>query len=173
MAYLIGKIALIAVLLVVAQSQGSQSIPNPDPSWDEYQVKECCPEGYVEVLTYCVQCNSPYVFDSIDQKCVPCPADHVYNEETQRCDCKVPCAEPRQLNGNNVCECPADQKGNKRVFNEAENTCDCPLDLPLWNGKYCVVCPAGTEYDPKEQQCYHCPEGFIRDTSSHACVPGF
>jgi hypothetical protein len=42
----------------------------------------------------------------------------------------------------------------------------------LWNGKYCVICPTGTTFDPKEQQCYHCPDGFVRNEDSHTCVPG-
>lgn len=76
------------------------------------------------------------------------------------------------MNANNVCECPVDQKGLKKVWSESDQSCNCPANLPLWNGKYCVICPSGTEFDPKEKQCYHCPDGFIRDTSSHACVPG-
>ena len=172
MAYLAQKLTIFAIIVLLAASQAGRTVPSPDPSWDDYKVKACCPQGFIEVSNYCVQCTAPNVFDAIDQRCKPCPFDHVYNNQTKACDCKVPCALPRQLNANNVCECPADQKGNRRVFNQADNTCTCPENLPLWNGRYCVVCPAGTEFDEKEKQCYHCPDGFIRDRSSHACIPG-
>ena len=46
-------------------------------------------------------------------------------------------------------KCPADEKGNKRVWDSVGNLCNCPTDLPLWNGRYCVACPVGTEFDPK------------------------
>ena len=170
MSQVIIKTALLALLVLFVHSQ--TTIPQPDPSWSEYKVKSCCPQGFLEVKNYCVQCTAPNVFDPIDQRCRPCPADHTYNTQTKQCDCKVPCEAPRQLSATNVCECPADQKGTRRVWNESDKTCNCPSNLPLWNGKYCVACPAGTEYDQKEKQCYHCPDGFVRDYSSHACVPG-
>lgn len=172
MAYLVGKLAIFALFVLIASAQAGKTIPTADPSWDDYKPKSCCPQGFIEVSNYCAQCTAPNVFDSIDQRCKPCPADHVFNAVTKQCDCKVPCELPRQLNANNICECPADQKGSKRVWNESDRTCNCPSNLPLWNGKYCVACPTGTEFDPKEHQCYHCPDGFVRDYSGHACVPG-
>jgi len=117
MAYLIEKVAIFAVLVLVASAQGLKTVPTPDPSWDDYKVKSCCNPGFVEVANYCVQCTAPNVFDSIDNRCRPCPADHVYNAGTKQCDCRVPCELPRQLNANNICDCPADQKGNRRVWN--------------------------------------------------------
>ena len=111
-----GKIALLVVLVFVASAQSSSSIPQPDPSWDDWKVKACCPKGFIEVSNYCVSCNSPNVYDSVDQKCKACPADHVFNNATKTCDCKVPCELPRQLNAKNVCECPVDDKGTKKVF---------------------------------------------------------
>ena len=113
------KLLLLALLVLVAYSQASKTVPTPDPSWDDYQVKACCPKGFSEVSNYCVQCNAPNVFDSIDQRCRPCPIDHVYNNQTKSCDCRIAtatCELPRQLNSNNVCECLADGKGVKRVF---------------------------------------------------------
>ena len=101
-----GKIIVLALVVLVAQAQ--TTIPQPDPSWDDWKVKACCPKGFVEVSNYCVQCNAPYVFDSVAQKCTPCPADHTFNNATKTCDCKVPCELPRQLSANNVCQCPAD-----------------------------------------------------------------
>ena len=165
------KIAVLAFIFLVAQAQ-NVTIPTPDPSWDDYQVKSCCPKGFLEVSNYCVQCSAPNVFDSISQVCRPCPTGQSYNNATKACDCTVPCAAPRALDSNNQCNCPADQKGNVKTWDQTANTCNCPANLPLWNGKYCVACPAGTEFDPKEKQCYHCPEGFVRDIITHNCVPG-
>lgn len=170
MTHSVAKLAIFSLLLIVAFTQ--VTFPKPDPSWDDYKVKSCCPKDFIEVKNYCVQCTAPNVFDAVDLKCRPCPADHSYNAKTQTCDCKIACEAPRQLNANNICECPADQKGIKRVWNETDKSCNCPANLPLWNGKYCVACPTGTEFDSKEKQCYHCPDGFIRDYNSHNCVPG-
>lgn len=86
-----GKITILAMIVLLAHSQGSKTIPSPDPSWDDYKLKSCCPKGFMEVSNYCVQCTAPNVFDSIDQKCRPCPADHVYNNATKSCDCKIAC----------------------------------------------------------------------------------
>lgn len=148
-----------------------RTFPNPDPSWTEYQVKSCCPRGFNEVLNYCVKCTPPNVFDVADQRCKPCPADHLYNNVTSRCEC-FKCDPPRALNPvNNQCECKT-VNGTIMTYKNDTNECICPSNLPLWNGKYCVACPPATEYDPKEKQCYHCPEGFVRDYNSHACVPG-
>ena len=73
MAYLIAKLALVTLLVLATHSQ------NPDPSWDDYQVKACCPEQYIEVKTYCAKCTAPNVFDPSTQLCTPCPFDHTYN----------------------------------------------------------------------------------------------
>ena len=135
-------------------------------------MKVCCPQGFLEVRNYCAKCTAPNVFDPLDQTCKPCPADHLYSNITQRCEC-FSCELPRKFNPvNNKCECEADDKGLPRIFLEDKGVCACPANLPLWNGKYCVACPTGTEYDPNEQQCYHCPEGFVRDIVGHACIPG-
>ncbi len=158
MAYLV-KASLVLVLIVCAYSQattypyniaqGTKSLPQPDASWDDYQIKSCCPKGFNEVGNYCVQCNAPYVFDSADQKCRPCPSDHIFNNQTGRCDCTVPCAAPRQINpANNQCECQT-FNGTRMTYQPDTNKCVCPSNLPLWNGKYCVACPTGTEFDPK------------------------
>lgn len=88
MSFKVGRFLILSLLIILIQNQ---SIPQPDPSWDDYKVKACCPQGFIEVLNYCVQCNAPNVFDSIDQRCRPCPPDHVYNNQTKSCDCKVPC----------------------------------------------------------------------------------
>ena len=45
MAYLAGKITVFAVLVLLAVSQ--TTLPSPDPSWDDYKVKACCPQGFV------------------------------------------------------------------------------------------------------------------------------
>lgn len=95
------KTAIVALILLFVHSQ--TTIPQPDPSWDDYKIKSCCSKGFIEVKNYCVQCTAPNVFDSIDQKCRPCPADHTYNAQTKQCDCKVACDAPRQLNANNIC----------------------------------------------------------------------
>ena len=149
MAYLVGKLAVFAVLVLVASSQAATTFSSPDPSWDTYQIKSCCKKGFVEVLNYCVQCNAPNVFDGIDNRCRPCPADHVFNNATKQCDCRIECELPRQLSANNICECPADEKGNKRVWDSVNKKCNCPDSLPLWNGRYCVACPVETTFDPK------------------------
>ena len=110
-------------------------------------------------------------FDPIDSKCKPCPADHTYSKVTGRCEC-FKCEAPRAMNPvTNQCECKA-VNGTQMIYKEDTNECVCPSNLPLWNGKYCVACPPATEYDSKERQCYHCPEGFVRDYNSHSCVPG-
>lgn len=169
MAYLLSKIFVTLCIVAIATSQ----LPSPDASWSSFQVKSCCPAGYNEIGNYCVKCTAPLFWDAISGKCQSCPQGHFYNPTFNRCDCTVPCEAPRQINpANNQCECPADQKGNRRVWSASDKSCQCPPELPLWNGKYCVVCPAGTEFDSKEKQCYHCPDGFIRDYNSHACVPG-
>ena len=73
---------------------------------------------------------------------------------------------PRQLNTtSNVCEC-----SGLRTF--ANNQCKCPENLPLWNGKRCIACPAGMTFEPKDSQCYSCPEGFVVDIATHRCSPG-
>lgn len=164
------KLTVFSLFLLAVFTQ--TTIPQPDPSWDDYKLKACCPKGFIEVQNYCVQCTDPNVFDSIDQKCRPCPADHTFNAQTKTCVCSVACEAPRKLSSNSICECLPDQKGLKMVWNQSEKSCSCPANLPLWNGKYCVACPAGTEFDSKEKQCYHCPDGFVRDYKSHNCVPG-
>lgn len=131
----------MAILVLIASSQYN-SAPSPDPSWDESRLKSCCPQGFIEVSNYCVQCTGQNVFDAIDQRCRPCPADHTFNAQTRQCDCQPPCALPRVLNTNGICDCPVDQKGSRRVWDGSN--CYCPPELPLWNGKYCVKCPVGT-----------------------------
>jgi len=171
MAYLLTKVCLVLLISTLALAQSRSA--SPDASWSDYSVKACCPTGYNEVGNYCVKCTAPLFFDPIDNRCNSCPEGHSFNSVTSRCECTVPCAAPRQINpATNQCECAVDQKGTRRVFSTNGNTCECPANLPLWNGRYCVVCPTGTEYDSDERQCYHCPEGFVRDYSSHACVPG-
>ena len=171
------KAMVVLAIVACAVCQDDQppvqrTFAQPDPSWNEFQIKQCCPQGWIAVGNYCAKCTPPNVFDPIDQKCRPCPADHTYSEVTQRCEC-FSCDLPRKMNpANNQCECPTVGEGIRMRYMEDTNECVCPEDLPLWNGKYCVKCPPGTEYDPKEKQCYHCPEGFIRDITSHACVPG-
>ncbi len=32
-------------------------------------------------------------------------------------------------------------------------------------------CPEGFEFDEQDNQCYVCPEGFVRGSGEH-CVPG-
>ena len=173
------KTVLVLTVLACALTQdptwntagGARTFPNPDPSWNDFQIKSCCPKGFVEVYNYCVRCGEPNWFDPIDNKCKPCPADHTYSKVTGRCEC-FKCEAPRALNPvTNQCECKT-IKGVQMIYQDSTNECVCPSNLPLWNGKYCVACPPATEYDPKEKQCYHCPEGFVRDYNSHACVPG-
>lgn len=131
-----------------AASTASRTFPNPDPSWGQFQVKSCCPQGYYEVLNYCVKCAPPNVFDAIDSRCKPCPADHQYSNITGRCEC-FKCDPPRALNpANNQCECKY-VNGTIMTYKADTNECICPSNLPLWNGKYCVACPAGTNYDEK------------------------
>ena len=108
MAYLVAKLALFAVFVMLVSAQGAKTFPSPDPSWDDYKVKSCCQQGFIEVNNYCAQCNAPNVFDAVERRCRPCPFDHVYNNVTKTCDCKVPCELPRQLSANNICECPMD-----------------------------------------------------------------
>ena len=158
MAYLV-KLSLVLLLVLGVFTQattspfntgaGVKSLPQPDATWDDYQIKSCCPKGFNEVSNYCVKCNAPYVYDSIDARCRPCPSDHVFNTQTNRCDCTIPCALPRLISPqNNQCECPT-YKDVRMVWQESDNKCACPANLPLWNGKYCVACPSGTTFDPK------------------------
>ena len=181
MAYLVGKITLISILVLLAQAQDTKTVPTPDPSWDDYRVKSCCPKDFIEVRNYCVQCSAPNVFDAVNQVCTPCAEGHSYNKVTKACDCTVACAAPRQLDAKNVCSCPLDNNpvvANKTQleYDSVKNECNCPVSdntsgKHLWNGKYCVACPTGTNYDPKEKQCYYCPEGFTRDPNTHQCTP--
>ena len=174
MAYLLAKVfVFLCVASIVASQTTTVTVVNPDPSWSTYQAKQCCPSGFNIFGNYCIQCTAPLFWDVVTGRCASCPSDHIYNPTSKRCECTIPCDLPRTFNpASRSCECPVDQKGNKRVWSATDKTCQCPPELPLWNGKYCVVCPAGTEFDPKEHQCYHCPDGFIRDFSSHSCVPG-
>jgi hypothetical protein len=177
MAYLFSKICAILLIATFAAAQ----IASPDSTWTDYKIKSCCPTGYNEVGNYCVKCTAPLFFDAISGKCNGCPTGHYYNAASARCDCEQTCAAPRVVNTTTkACECSSDSKGLRLTYNSTladpktgvVGICVCPDDLPLWNGKYCVACPANTHYDPKEQQCYYCPDGFIRDTASHTCVPG-
>ena len=173
MAYLLAKIFVFLCVASIAVSQSTVTVINPDPSWSTYQLKQCCPSGFNIFGNYCIQCAEPLFWDAISGRCASCPSDHIYNPTSKRCECTIPCDAPRQYNpSTRQCECTPDSKGTRRIWSETNKTCQCPPELPLFNGKYCVVCPTGTEYDPKEKQCYHCPEGFIRDAGSHNCVPG-
>ena len=168
MAYLLAKIFVFVCIASIALAQ-----VNPDPSWSDYKPKQCCPTTFSLFGNYCVQCAAPLFWDATTGRCSSCPSDHIYNPTSKRCECTIPCDAPRTYNpASRQCECPADQKGTRRVWSDADKSCQCPSNLPLWNGKYCVVCPTGTTFDPKEQQCYHCPDGFVRDQNSHSCVPG-
>lgn len=150
----------------------SRTFPNPDPSWSKFQVKSCCPQGFYEVLNYCVRCKAPNVFDAIDSRCKPCPQDFRYSNATSRCE-YFKCDAPRAVNpANNQCECKV-VNGTIMTYNAGTNECVCPSNKPLWNGKYCVDCPPGTNFDEKEKQCYHCPEGFVRDPVTHSCHPQY
>jgi hypothetical protein len=39
------KLFVIALVVLVASAQ--TTIPQPDPSWDDWKVKACCPKGFV------------------------------------------------------------------------------------------------------------------------------
>lgn len=86
MASITFKTLVLMTVLVFAFTQ-TTTFPSPDSSWNTYQIKSCCPKGYVEVYNYCVKCNAPNFFDPIDNKCKPCPADHTYSNITGRCEC--------------------------------------------------------------------------------------
>ncbi len=45
MAYLPEKIIIFGLITLLAVSQ--TTLPSPDPSWDDYKVKSCCPKGFV------------------------------------------------------------------------------------------------------------------------------
>ena len=137
MAYLLAKIFVVLCVASIATAQAQFS--SPDASWSTFQVKSCCPTGYNEIGNYCVKCTAPLFFDAISGKCNSCPVGHFYNPTSNRCECTIPCELPRQLNPTTKqCECPADEKGNKRVWDSVGNLCNCPANLPLWNGRYCV-----------------------------------
>jgi len=145
MAYLLAKIFVLVCVASIAAAQ-----VNPDPSWSDYKPKTCCPTAYSVFGNYCVQCTAPLFFDASVGRCSSCPSDHIYNPTSKRCECTIPCDAPRTFNPTSrQCECPADQKGTRRVWSDVDKSCSCPPELPLWNGKYCVVCPAGTTFDPK------------------------
>lgn len=109
---------LVAVFsCIFAQDTGAKTFPAPDPSWTEYQVKSCCPKGFLEVLNYCVKCTAPNVFDPVDQKCKPCPEGFQYSNVTLRCEC-FKCDPPRALNpANGQCECKA-VNGTQMFYNK-------------------------------------------------------
>ncbi len=106
----------------------------------------------------CLPCRYPSYWNLSTQKCDTCASPLVYNVVAKRCDC--PEDRPNLING--VCQgCQA-----PLFWNPAKKICDacpqgthylidqqrcgqCPPDLPLWNGKYCVKCPLDTEFDPK------------------------
>ncbi len=165
MAYLLAKIfVFLCVASIAASQQTAPQVINPDSSWSTYQLKKCCPTDFSVFGNYCIQCTAPLFWDAASGRCASCPSDHIYNPTSKRCECTIPCDAPRTYNpSTRQCECPADQKGTRRVWSDADKSCQCPSNLPLWNGKYCVACPAGTNFDPKEHQCYHCPDGFVRD----------
>lgn len=116
-------------------------------------------------MNYCVKCDtdSGKIFDSVTKQCRKCPEATTYNSVNQSCDCE--CKAPKEINTTTQkCECP----GGKIYVNKE---CICPESKPLWNGKKCVVCPPNTTFEPKDQQCYVCPEGFIVDPATHICSP--
>lgn len=101
------------------------TFPSPDSSWNNYQIKSCCPKGFIEVYNYCVRCAAPNFFDPIDNKCKACPADHIYNNITNRCEC-FSCKAPRVLNPvNNQCECKV-VNGTQMTYKSDTNECICP-----------------------------------------------
>lgn len=67
-----------------------------------------------------------------------------------------------------MCECCF----NNMIWDEKYLDCICPKDKPILNDKLhiCKGCPPGLEFDPEENQCYHCPEGFKRGAGD-SCVP--
>ena len=78
-------ISIVICAVCESRAPASQTFSQPDGSWNEFQIKSCCPEGWIEVGNYCAKCSAPNVFDPIDNVCKPCPSDHTYSEFTKRC----------------------------------------------------------------------------------------
>lgn len=160
MAYLIVKVALIALAFASAFSQGL-----PNDGYGNYTGQTCCPEGYNVAGIYCVKCNAPKHWDAASQRCVSCQAGHAWDAALHQCSC---CDLPRQIigadcvcpppktqwnNSTKTCSCPPNTYGDQcqpcpapRQWNYQTNTCDCPPPTTVWNGAQCV-CPAG-RYGP-------------------------
>lgn len=103
------KACLVLAIVVCAITQEDdqpavrKTFTQPDPSWNEYQIKQCCPQDYIAVDNYCVKCTPPNVFDPIDMACRPCPDGYMYSKLTKRCEC-FSCELPRKINpANNQC----------------------------------------------------------------------
>ena len=167
MKYLSSKALLASFLVIGGLTQTTIDPTNPQWGWSDYKELKC-DTGYNQVLNYCVKCSSDsgVFFDPVTKQCRSCPTGTNFNSTSNSCDCaKKPCNAPQKLNTlTGVCECT----GGRTSIN---NTCKCPDNKPLWNGKKCVACPAGTTYEPKDSQCYNCPEGFEADPVTHNCQP--
>jgi hypothetical protein len=96
-----------------------------------------------------VTCDSPSVWDEVNARCISCPEGSSWNAATKACDCPraTPFVDPR-----------------------TGKCAECPYDKPIWNGRTCVACPAGTNYDVKSKTCTVCPEGLIYNAGERTCT---
>lgn len=119
----------------------------------------------------CSACRSPQYWNAISGRCEGCPSGLAYDFNQRKCSC--PSSAPYIINGVcQNCQYPSiwnaatgrceDRSCQPPLYwNQDKNMCDtcqngtyymqnskrcerCPTDKPLWNGKYCVICPAGT-----------------------------
>ena len=89
MAYLIVKVALVALLFSAVLTQ---VIPND--GLGKYQQTSCCPQGYNVAGSYCVKCNAPKYWDAVNQRCATCEPGHTWDNVTHECTC---CELPRTV----------------------------------------------------------------------------
>lgn len=65
------------------------------------------------------------------------------------------------------CGCPA----KTPIYDSVSDSCQpCPKEMPIWNGKKCVACPAGTFFEEKLRTCVVCAPGQSYDSATLTCV---
>jgi type II secretory pathway pseudopilin PulG len=135
-------------------------------SWST-QYRECmvnCPEGASmsgsgpqlsgAFVGHCSCLNNKFeiVTEYRKQKC-SCKLNYQLNADGSDCVALPPCA------GGSV-------RGEREFTGQkvSSDGCQCPANIPSWNGNRCVACNTGTYFDG--HRCRDCPDGCAK------CVPG-
>ena len=92
-----------------------------------------CPaaQPYLTANMQCVSCNAPMAWDSVNAKCFGCAGGQTLDPNTKNCVCPT----------------------NLPNFDGYNCLAPCPAAAPIWNGRACVACPAGTIFDGRNL-CY-------------------